>query len=77
MNFEDLTPEQLEKAKACTSSEELSALAIEVGVELSDEELQSLSGGSWATECPKEGCKGYRDEPEECKQWKCYHYDDF
>ena len=77
MNFEDLTPEQLEKAKACTSSEELSALAIEVGVELSDEELHSLSGGSWATECPKEGCKGYRDEPEECKQWKCYHYGDF
>lgn len=77
MNVEDLTPEQLEKAKACKSSEELAALAAEVGVKLSDEELESLSGGNWATDCPKEGCEGYWDEPEVCKKWKCYHYGDF
>ena len=77
MNFENLTPEQLEEARACKSSEELAALAAKVGVELSDEELEGLSGGSWATECPKEGCKDYRDDPEECKQWRCYHHGDF
>ena len=77
MNFENLTPEQLEKARACKSSEELAALAAKVGVALSDEELESLSGGSWASDCPKEGCKDYRDEPEECKQWRCYHHGDF
>ena len=77
MNFEDLTPEQLEKARACKSSEELAALAAKVGVALSDEELESLSGGSWATDCPKEGCKDYRDDPEECTQWHCYHHGDF
>ena len=77
MSFENLSPEQLEQARACKSSEELAALAAKVGVELSDEELEGLSGGNWATECPKEGCKDYRDEPEECKQWKCYHHGDF
>ena len=77
MNFENLTPEQLEKARACKSSEELAALAAKVGVALSDEELESLSGGSWASDCPKEGCKGYRDDPEECTQWHCYHHGDF
>ena len=77
MNFENLTPEQLEKARACKSSEELAALAAKVGVALSDEELESLSGGSWASDCPKEGCKDYRDDPEECTQWRCYHHGDF
>ena len=76
-SFENLSPEQLEKARACKSSKELAALAAEIGVELSDEELESFSGGSWATDCPKEGCKDYRDEPEECKQWRCYHHGDF
>ena len=45
MNFEDLTPEQLEKANACTSVEELFKLAVEEGVELTDEQMEALSGG--------------------------------
>lgn len=45
MNFEDLTLEQQEKARACNSVEELVALAKEEGYELSDEELESISGG--------------------------------
>ena len=77
MNFENLTPEQMEMARACKSSEELAALAAKVGIEISDEELEGFSGGSWATDCPKEGCIGYRDEPEECKQFRCYHHGDF
>ena len=34
------------KARACKTSEELSALAEEVGIKLSDEELEGLSGGT-------------------------------
>ncbi len=45
MNIEDLTPEQLEKAKACTSPEELLALAKDAGYELTDDELDAVVGG--------------------------------
>ena len=45
MNIEDLTPEQMEKAKACKTPEEIIALAKEEGYELSDEQLEGLSGG--------------------------------
>ena len=47
MQFEDLTQEQLDKARACTSAEELMALAQQEGIELSDQELESVSGGAW------------------------------
>ena len=48
MNFEDLkNPELQEKLKACKSAEELTALAKEVGVELSDDELDAVSGGAF------------------------------
>lgn len=55
MKFEDLTPEQQEKARACSSTEELIELAKAEGAELSDEELDGLAGGSdWycASVCP-------------------------
>ena len=51
MNFEDLTPEQQEKARACKSPEELIELAKAEGVELSDGELDAISGGVWGLEC--------------------------
>lgn len=44
MRIEDLTPEQLKKAEG-KSGEELLALAQAEGVELSDEELEAVSGG--------------------------------
>ena len=47
MRFEDLSPELQEKAKACRNPEELAALAESEGLELSDEELNSLNGGTW------------------------------
>ena len=53
MDYKDLTEEQRAKAKACETPEELLALAREEGYELSDEELEGVSGG-WGT-C---GCKG-------------------
>lgn len=53
MNFEDLTPEQQAKARACTSPEELLALAMSEGVELSDAELEQVVGGSFAGWMPE------------------------
>jgi len=46
MNFEDLTPQQKEKAKACKTPEELLALARKEGIDLTDEQLESVSGGA-------------------------------
>ena len=45
------TPEQLEKAKACKTADELVALAKEEGVELTDEQLDAISGGKWNPHC--------------------------
>ena len=55
MNFEDLkNPELQEKLKACMSVEELAALAKDEGMELSNEQLEAVSGGGWSCDnaCP-------------------------
>ena len=46
MNFDELTPEQQEKVRACKTTEDILALAKEEGYELSDAELETVSGGS-------------------------------
>ena len=54
MDFEnlDINSELREKAKACTSPEELLALAKREGYKLSDEQIEAVSGGSaWSEEC--------------------------
>ena len=51
MDFKDISPELGEKAKACASPEELLELAREEGYELSDEELEGISGGGWGEDC--------------------------
>ena len=51
MRPEDLTPEQREKALACTSLEELMDLAKEEGLDLSDDEIEGITGGGWL--CPE------------------------
>ena len=58
-----LTEEQIEKVKACKNQEELLKVAKEEGIELTDEQLAAVSGGSICTEtvtykirCPK--CNG-------------------
>lgn len=58
MEFEDLTPEQQEKAKACTTVDELVALAKEEGIELTDEDLEAMAGGKWNTFHCGETCGG-------------------
>ena len=45
MRFEDLTPEQIEKAKKCETREERMAFIKENGIELTDEQLESVAGG--------------------------------
>ena len=45
MNYEDLTPELKDKARACATPEEVRELAEESGCELADEELNAVSGG--------------------------------
>ena len=57
MKLEDLSPELQEKVKACTSAEEILALAKDEGYELSDAELEEVAGGdfwdvdwSWCSE---------------------------
>ena len=50
MNFEDLTPEQKAKALACKTPEELLALAKEEGYELTEEQIDGITGG-WSCSC--------------------------
>lgn len=45
MDFKNLTPEQVEKLKACTSPEEVLALAAEEDLEFSLEDLEQINGG--------------------------------
>ncbi len=47
MNYENLTPEQIERAKACKNADELAALAQSEGIELTNEQLDAVSGGLW------------------------------
>ena len=46
MNLEEFSPELMEKAKACTTPEELATLAETQGVKLTDDQLENLSGGA-------------------------------
>ena len=47
--FEELPEELKEKAKACKSADELVKLAQANMIELSDDEIEAISGGgSWA-----------------------------
>ena len=48
MIFEDLTTQQKEKAIACKTPDELLELAKEEGIELTDAQLEGISGGGWS-----------------------------
>ena len=65
-----LTREQITKARLCKNSEELLALAKAEGIELTDEQLEAVSGGcgTYTVRCPKcgsniivEDCVGPKD----------------
>ncbi len=46
MDFEELTQEQKDRLRACKTPEEILELAKEEGYELSDDELEAVSGGN-------------------------------
>ena len=60
MDFEnlDISPELREKAKTCTSPEELLELARKEGYKLSDEEMAAVAGGRdiWSSCHIHNGC---------------------
>lgn len=67
MNYEDLSPEVLEKAKACRTPEDLFALAKEEGIELSEDEITAVFGG--ALPIPQDPCKAHQC-PERQHGWR-------
>ena len=46
-SINELTPEQMEKARACKNADELVKLAEAEGIELTEEQLDSIAGGAW------------------------------
>ena len=62
MDINDLTPELREKAANCNTPDELLALAKAAGYELSDEQIESIAGGSdWS--CDDDTCTRYKPLP--------------
>ena len=59
MDFNGLTEEQNAKARACESAEELVALAAAEGIELSDDQLNAIAGGSWYSVCNDNVCSNH------------------
>ena len=58
MELKDVSPEQRERINACDSPEAIMALAKEEGYELSESEVDQISGGAWSeygVTCPE--CK--------------------
>ncbi len=63
-----LTDEQIKKIEACKDSSEILALAKEEGMELTDEQLEAVSGGGCldpTTKCPECGSKSVSETVDE------------
>ena len=56
MPLGNLTPEQKEKARNCKSVEELTEFVEDEGIELSDEDLDAISGGDDWGGCSDHEC---------------------
>lgn len=62
MDFNDLTEEQKAKARGCETPEDILELVSREGMDLSDEQLEQVSGGAWTPEpdddddCPLKNC---------------------
>ena len=52
--LEGLTEEQIAKVKACKSQEEILKLAKEEGIELTEEQLEAVSGGACSEDSKKD-----------------------
>ena len=78
-----LSDEQIAKVKACNNHEELLKLAKEEGIELSNEQLETISGGGACsvisdigdkinpTDCPKCGANGPKKDGDKRVCKKC------
>ena len=69
-----LTDEQIAKVKGCKTQEEMLALAKEEGIELTDEQLEAVSGGNciMGERCPH--CNGDQVLIYEWDKWENYEY---
>ena len=66
--FKGLTEEQIKKVEACKSSEEIIELAKAEGIELTDEQLEAVSGGGClglSVKCSECGSKDVKETVEE------------
>ena len=67
MDINDISPELQEKARACETVEELHELLKEEGMEIPDEELEAVAGGSWCSTkqwfCVPATCPDYTPRP--------------
>ena len=80
-----LSDEQIAKVKACNNHEELLKLAKEDGIELSNEQLETISGGGACSvisdigdkinpsDCPKCGANGPKKDGDKRVCKKCGH----
>ncbi len=62
-----LSEEQIKKIEACKDSEEILSLAKAEGIELTDEQLEAVSGGGClnaTTKCPECGSKDVKETVE-------------
>ena len=59
MDLEGLSPELKEKVLACKTTEELFELAKNEGMELTDDQLDAVSGGTIWYSCDHEECANY------------------
>ena len=64
VEFADLTEDQKARVKACKTTDELVALAKEEGIEITDEQLEAVSGGMWG-DCDNHTCTCYDDCPDD------------
>jgi hypothetical protein len=65
MKFEQLTSEQAERAKGCKTDEERRAFLEDIGIELTDEQIEGIAGGrkknlSPSSKCPANDDKGHK-----------------
>ncbi|MBR3225923.1 MAG: hypothetical protein IKF78_11445 [Atopobiaceae bacterium] len=61
MRFEEMNPEQVEKAKSCETTEERMAFVKENGIELTDERLEGIAGGRLREFPKKDACPENKD----------------
>ncbi|MCR5079629.1 MAG: hypothetical protein K6B65_06925 [Bacilli bacterium] len=72
--LEGLSDEQIEKIKACKTSEEVLTLAKKEGIELTEEQLEAVSGGcgtSQEVQCPECGYSSRNVEHWDNRYYRC------